>query len=185
MALDKLLDSARLDAALGHTADRIRARGGSSAPLPFDLAGGKGFGDAIDALPGVRVEELVYVPQEDLRHLSFPDPRPAETPKLVTIALDEASYSGERTNMMAWSLFTTLLCEPVRYQSYDRWPSWMYYYNANGVLTTRAQGTQSGYAAGLSAPRGTVASPGYNSSYNVYKAGASYKIQLYYWEDGA
>ena len=51
MPADKLVDSAKLDAALTYTAGRIRAKGGTSADIPFDLATEKGFGDAVDALP--------------------------------------------------------------------------------------------------------------------------------------
>lgn len=51
MSLDKLVDSAALDDALDYTADRIRVKGGTSAMIPFDLANGTGFGDAVDAIP--------------------------------------------------------------------------------------------------------------------------------------
>lgn len=50
MALDKLVDSAKLDAALTYTAGCIRAKTGGTVDLPFDLAGGKGFGTAIDGI---------------------------------------------------------------------------------------------------------------------------------------
>lgn len=51
MALDKLVDSAQLDAALTYEAGKIRAKLGSSAQISFDLANQKGFGDVIDAIP--------------------------------------------------------------------------------------------------------------------------------------
>ena len=50
MALDNLVDSAKLDAALTYTAGRIRAKTGGAANLPFDMTGGKGFGAAVDAI---------------------------------------------------------------------------------------------------------------------------------------
>lgn len=50
MALDKLVDSVKLDAALTYTAGRIRAKTGGAENLPFDMTGGKGFGDAIDGI---------------------------------------------------------------------------------------------------------------------------------------
>ena len=50
MALDKLVDSAKLDAALTYTAGRIRAKTGGTENLPFDLTGGKGFGAAIEGI---------------------------------------------------------------------------------------------------------------------------------------
>ena len=51
MAVDKLVDSTKLDASLAYTADRIRAKTGESADILFDLSNEKGFGDAIDAIP--------------------------------------------------------------------------------------------------------------------------------------
>lgn len=51
MALDKLVDSTKLDAALTYTADRIRLKTGGSADLDFDYEGGTGFGDDVDAIP--------------------------------------------------------------------------------------------------------------------------------------
>lgn len=47
----KYVDSTQLDAALGYTAGRIRAKTGSSSLIPFDLERGLGFGDAVDVIP--------------------------------------------------------------------------------------------------------------------------------------
>ena len=51
MAVDKLVDSSKLDAALNYEASRIIAKGGGTAPLAFDLENEKGFGDYVDAIP--------------------------------------------------------------------------------------------------------------------------------------
>lgn len=51
MAVDKLVDSAKLNAALNYEASKIIAKGGGTAPLAFDFANEKGFGDYIDAIP--------------------------------------------------------------------------------------------------------------------------------------
>lgn len=51
MALDKLVDSIKLDACLDAEADAIRAKTGGSADIPFDFANNKGFADAIAAIP--------------------------------------------------------------------------------------------------------------------------------------
>lgn len=48
MALDKLVDSAKLDGALKATADAIRAKTGESDPILWDED--TGFADAIDAM---------------------------------------------------------------------------------------------------------------------------------------
>lgn len=51
MALDKLVDSGKLDAALEATADAIRVKTGGTAEIAFDLDGGDGFADAVEAIP--------------------------------------------------------------------------------------------------------------------------------------
>lgn len=51
MALDKLVDSTKLDACLDAEADAIRAKTGDSNDISFDFANNKGFADAIAAIP--------------------------------------------------------------------------------------------------------------------------------------
>ena len=51
MSVDKLVDSTLLDAACTYEAGKIREKLGSSAQIAYDLANGKGFGDAIAAIP--------------------------------------------------------------------------------------------------------------------------------------
>lgn len=51
MSVDKLVDSAKLDACLDAEADAIRAKTGGSTGIPFDFANNKGFADAIAAIP--------------------------------------------------------------------------------------------------------------------------------------
>ena len=48
MAIDKAIDSSALDAAITYTAQRIRAKTGGTAPIPWDAA--KGLGDAVDGI---------------------------------------------------------------------------------------------------------------------------------------
>ena len=48
MAYDKVVDSAMLDAAMTHTANRIRNKTGGADQITWDSA--KGFGDAVDAI---------------------------------------------------------------------------------------------------------------------------------------
>ena len=50
MAYDKVVDSAQLDAAMTYTANRIRNKTGDTNQIAWDSA--KGFGDAIDGIPG-------------------------------------------------------------------------------------------------------------------------------------
>lgn len=51
MAIDKAVDSAKLNACLDAEADAIRAKTGGSADIPFDYANSRGFADAIAAIP--------------------------------------------------------------------------------------------------------------------------------------
>lgn len=51
MALDKLVDSTKLDAALEATADAIREKTGDTDDIAFDLATETGFADAVEAIP--------------------------------------------------------------------------------------------------------------------------------------
>lgn len=50
MAVDKLVDSTKLDACLDAEADAIRAKTGGSSDIPFDYANNKGFADAIASI---------------------------------------------------------------------------------------------------------------------------------------
>lgn len=51
MAVDKLVDSTKLNACLDAEADAIRAKTGGTSDLAFDFANDKGFADAIAAIP--------------------------------------------------------------------------------------------------------------------------------------
>lgn len=51
MAIDKAIDSTKLDNSLEYTANRIRLKTGGSSDIHFDFANEKGFGDAVDAIP--------------------------------------------------------------------------------------------------------------------------------------
>lgn len=51
MALDKLVDSTKLDAALEATADAIREKTGDTDDIAFDLATETGFAEAVEAIP--------------------------------------------------------------------------------------------------------------------------------------
>lgn len=58
MAVDKLVDSAKLNAALNYEANKIIAKGGGTAPLAFDFENEKGFGDYVDAIPSGGATEV-------------------------------------------------------------------------------------------------------------------------------
>lgn len=51
MAVDKLVDSGKLDACCAAEAAAIIAKGGGTAPLAYDFVNNKGFADAIAAIP--------------------------------------------------------------------------------------------------------------------------------------
>ena len=77
MAVDKLVDSAKLNAALNYEANKIITKGGGTAPLAFDLENEKGFGDYVDAIPsgggetiyferhGIMYTENMVIPEKD------------------------------------------------------------------------------------------------------------------------
>lgn len=70
MAYDKVVDSAALDAAMTHTANRIRNKTGGADQIAWDSA--KGFGDAVDAITGGS-----SAPESDPREV-YGGTRPAE-----------------------------------------------------------------------------------------------------------
>lgn len=70
MALDKIVDSTELDAAMTYTAGRIRAKTGSADQIAWDST--KGFGDAVDAITGGS-----SAPESDPREV-YGGTRPAE-----------------------------------------------------------------------------------------------------------
>lgn len=70
MAYDKVVDSAALDAAMTHTANRIRNKTGGTDQIAWDSA--KGFGDAVDAITSGS-----SAPESDPREV-YQGTRPAE-----------------------------------------------------------------------------------------------------------
>lgn len=52
MAIDKLVDSTKLNSCLTAEADAIRAKTGGTAQIPFDFSNSKGFAEAIAAISG-------------------------------------------------------------------------------------------------------------------------------------
>lgn len=64
MALDKMVDSTKLDNALTATADAIREKGGAAASelIPFDLENETGFADAIGSISsGIEVDDIIII----------------------------------------------------------------------------------------------------------------------------
>lgn len=77
MALDKLVDSTKLDACLDAEADAIRAKTGGSSDIPFDYANNKGFADAIASIQtggGGYLEQgtIAFHTGEVLKELTIP-----------------------------------------------------------------------------------------------------------------
>lgn len=70
MAYDKVVDSVALDAAMTHTANRIRNKTGGTDQIAWDSV--KGFGDAVDAITGGS-----SAPESDPREV-YGGTRPAE-----------------------------------------------------------------------------------------------------------
>lgn len=67
MAVDKLVDSGKLDACCAAEAAAIIAKGGGTAPLAYDFANNKGFTDAINSIPsgGAEITDGIVVKARD------------------------------------------------------------------------------------------------------------------------
>lgn len=86
MAIDKAVDSGALDTALTYTANRIRAKTGSTDQIAWDAA--KGFGDAVDGISAGAGGAIIKIIQQNLH-----DP----STDIVNIYLNdgaETTYSG-------------------------------------------------------------------------------------------
>lgn len=100
MALDKLVDSTKLDAALTYTADRIRLKTGGSADLDFDYEGGTGFGDDVDAIPSGGGEPTYGLLTtinitEEVATISYDLPELALSDKRVWVEFDNVTYTKD------------------------------------------------------------------------------------------
>lgn len=75
MALDKIVDSTKLDAAMAYTANRIRTKTGSADEIVWDTE--KGFGDAVDSITTGSAQESdqreVYQCTRPAEWLRLPD----------------------------------------------------------------------------------------------------------------
>ena len=89
MALDKLVDSSKLDAALNYEANRILAKTGISVPITFDFDGEKGFGDIIDT---ISTQGVLNISQDSEGYLVLDS---ASAPYAGTIAISSDSAGGD------------------------------------------------------------------------------------------
>lgn len=111
MAIDKAVDSAVLDASLGYTAARIRAKTGGSAQIAFDTENQHGFGDAVDAIPsgggGLKYEigtftlETDFVANSSTSIKSIPHTL-GVIPDVIIITPDSPSESGDPDQGYIW-----------------------------------------------------------------------------------
>ena len=89
MALDKLVDSSKLDAALNYEALQILAKTGGSTPIAFDFENEKGFGDIIATISGGG-EGYVYGITQDSEGYLVLDSTPLPFGAGVSISSDSA-----------------------------------------------------------------------------------------------
>ena len=92
MAVDKLVDSSKLDACCLAEANAIRAKTGDSSSLTYDWANSKGFADAIAAISGgggsiPHVYAVDYTPLVNTQSISIPLPFTV-APIVVSIYID-------------------------------------------------------------------------------------------------
>lgn len=98
MALDKLVDSSKLDATLNYEANRILAKTGGSAPIAFDFANEKGFGDVIDTISG---EGVLNITQDSEGYLVLDS---ANNPYGVGVSISSDSAGGDIVSIHAIDL---------------------------------------------------------------------------------
>ena len=118
MAVDKLVDSAKLDACCTAEANAIRAKSGGSAQIAYDFANSKGFSDAIAAIPSGGGDRWV---------------RPASWPNLDLIDLtEEAIYY---TYVISRSPQTAFISIDARTSDNAQWVIERGSINSSGVFT--------------------------------------------------
>lgn len=103
MAIDKSVDSTKLDACLNAEADAIRAKTGDSADIAFDYANDKGFADAIAAIPsGSSILEITTPQIINLAKAVFPE-------NFTELNLNvTAIFANSLANMLGYSQFAKI-----------------------------------------------------------------------------
>lgn len=180
MALDKLVDSGKLDAALGFEAGKIRAKTGGSAQLAFDLASEKGFGDAIAAIPSYRKETHTFTPSAGTRTHTFTNPRGTEIPKVIIVKVLPENMPATPTTMTVYSGGDTLFGPASNSDGYDNYNNYTYYYDSGGGFSSTFS-YSGAYRNGISDDRETIRVGVRSQTGSVFKSGITYTVELYYW----
>jgi hypothetical protein len=181
MALDKLVDSGKLDAALGFEAGKIRAKTGGSAQLAFDLANEKGFGDAIAAIPSYRKETYSFTPSSSgVRTHTFQNPRAPEIPKLIVVRVLPEDMPETPKTMTVHSGGDTLFGPASNANGFDNYNNYEYYYDDSGNFSA-TYSYAGGYRNGISDDRETIRVGVRSQTGSVFKSGVTYTVELYYW----
>lgn len=154
MAVDKLVDSTKLNNSLEYTADRIRLKTGGSADIPFDFDGETGFGDAIDAITtggsgAISISDTTDSAGGTVRTITA---LTVEGTKSITAngtGIDVASYAKADVNVASQS--TEFLVTLTYSSSTDMWTpdctiaDVQTAYNANKTIRTYAYEMYNGY----------------------------------------
>lgn len=163
MAVDKLVDSAKLNAALDYEASKIIAKGGGTAPLAFDFENEKGFGDYIDAIPsgGGGTYQNIFVS----------DFTPASATSNITFSVSDIGFVPDFCVYYAKDF--------VKQESYNTWTTMAY----EGADLLVKKGTCQGYTKTGSVDY--TSSPFRSSEtnvtlprYNAWQAGTTYSLVL-------
>ena len=190
MAVDKLVDSAQLDADLSSVANAIRTKGGTSAQLAFPA----GFVSAIDAISGgggggLVYETGTYTPREDLARptISFANTH-SEAPVLVLLS-DQTGTASSATNSnhnFCYCDFYKLWGHGIPYSS-SGFRYAIAYFSYRGTSTSSvttasvvcSQNSDSTSASGTSYPRYWVSPTGFhpysNSTSRYWRTGRTFK----------
>ena len=180
MPLDKVVDSAALDDALDYTASRIRARGGAAGLIPFDLQNGLGFGDAVDAIPGVVKKSYRFQKSSSGRTEYLQNPRAPEVPKVIVVHADLDDFPAAPTNGTISLGCETMNGPTSNTNGYDNYLACTTYYNSSGAVAS-TYCYEGGYRPGISDDRQTIRLGVRSQTGSTFLAGVEYTVDLYYW----
>lgn len=178
MAVDKLVDSAKLNAALNYEANKIIAKGGGTAPLAFDFANEKGFGDYIDAIPGYIVGGYKFTPSADVRSETFTNPMAPLVPKFIVAHADMDDFPNHTKGVICVVTETTYSSAGIS-GGYEEFLGYVLHYGSDGSVNYRMCMETGGMPA-VSTDGQYIRVAVRNYTTCVFRAGVEYTVDLYY-----
>lgn len=180
MPLDKVVDSAALDDALDYTASRIRARGGAAGPIPFDLQHGLGFGDAVDAIPGVVKKTYTFRKSSSGRTMYLQNEMAPAVPKVILVHANMDDFPASPTVGTICLGCETMSGPLDNFDGYDNYIAYTTHYGSDGAVNMRLC-YEGGYSPGVSDDKETIRAAVRSYAGSTFLAGVEYTAELYYW----